>query len=61
MRKGAVKRRPSSHNSLAAVGKGALGVRALRSNKPVTNKVRFFVFGIAFLIPILCMRNDIFA
>eukprot|EP01032_Pedospumella_encystans_P012834 gene12834-14817_t len=42
MRKGAVKRRPSSQNSLAAVGKGALGMRALRSNKPATNKVRKF-------------------
>ena len=53
MRKGAVKRRPSAQNSLAAVGKGALGVRALRSNKPVTNKVHFFVFGNVYLIPLL--------
>ena len=50
MRKGAVKRRPSSQNSLAAVGKRALGVRALRSNKPATN-VRLFVMGNVYLIP----------
>lgn len=36
MRKGAVKRRVVTRAALGSVGKGVEGVRALRSNKPVT-------------------------